>query len=121
MITRLEILKKRPWENGEPLALSPGQACYLWKNEKEKSLTIACPKCGQECSLADHEIEWHDDTTVTVTPSVIHDVIEPDTGFFKIEDAISGKVKKEIQNQEKTPNKKCGAHFLIKKNEISYV
>lgn len=119
-MTRIEILKKRPWEDGEPLALSIGQAVYLWKSGKEKSLTVACPKCGQECSLADHEIEWHDEVTVTVTPSIIHDEIVSDPGFFRIEELLSGKVKKEVEEQKKRPKKKCGAHFYIKKNEIVY-
>ena len=70
---RIIILKKRPYDNGKPLSLSIGQACYLWKSGKEKSLTMACPVCGEECILIDHVIDWIDDVTVTVTPSVRHD------------------------------------------------
>lgn len=114
----IKIYQKRPFDGDEPLSLSPGEACYLNRRDEEPTLTLACPKCGQEMSISDHKIIWLTSDMVTVDPSILHDMTVPDTGFFGPGELMSGKVKEEIKKQEPKP---CGAHFRIIKNEIVWI
>ena len=95
---KLKIYQKHPFDNGEPAKLSKGEACVLWKSATEKSLTMACPECGEELGLIDHKIIWHDENTVTVEPSIQHEKY--------------GEAGAQVLHLQ------CGAHFFIKNNEI---
>jgi len=88
---KIIIYKKHPFDAEEPTELGPGVACYLWKGPSEKTLTIGCPKCGLVHALIDHDIEWHDELTVSVKPSI------------------------------RCGNDNCDAHFYITENVINYV
>ena len=94
---RINILKKHPFDGDEPAKLMIGEACILWINPTKKSITMACPKCGETLGLVDHTIVWHDENTITVEPSVVH---------------------KEESGGSQILHKQCGAHFYIRRNEI---
>ena len=91
MTEKIIVYAKHPYDEGEPVELGPGVACYLWKTPSEKTLTLGCPKCGLVCALIDHIIVWHDELTVSVSPSI------------------------------QCANDNCDAHFLISENVINHV
>lgn len=90
---QLTILSHYPSERH----LAIGEASIVRTISNEKSLIMACPKCGTDIVLSGHRIFWHDPFTVTVEPSVVH----------------KGETAQILHDSTD-----CQAHFFIKNSEI---
>ncbi len=77
--------------------LAIGEASVVRTVLNEKSLIMACPKCGTNIALTGHRVLWHNPFTVTVEPSVVH----------------KGETAQVLHD---SPD--CQAHFFIKNNQI---
>ncbi len=77
--------------------LAIGEASIVRNISNEKSLIMACPKCGTDIALSGHRIVWLSPLTVTVEPSIVH----------------KGETAQILHDSTN-----CQAHFFIKNNQI---